>query len=102
MGLSLSKRGDGLHFGLGNDAWGKLTTALTKAHEAEDPSDIARGVISSWIDAYGPTFGSERDEVPIRILRTAAEHGFREAHSTEDLKRQGKSSWDRWQSLRGE
>ena len=100
LGFTLSKRGDGLHLDLGKEAWGRLGAALAEAHEAEDPTENARTVISGWIQAYGPAFGSERDDVLIRVLETAGEYGFRETHFLENLKRRGESSWERWQALR--
>lgn len=102
LGFTLSKRDDRLYFDLGDGAWEKLDKDLTQAHEAEDPNETASMVISGWINAYGPAFESERDDVSDRTLRTAAQHGFREICSLDDVIRQRESSWKRWLALKGE
>ena len=59
-------------------------------------------MVDGWVNAYGPAFESKRDDVPLRVLKTAADHGFRETYPPEEVKARWKSSWGRWQSLRRE
>ena len=100
LGFALSLEGDQLRFNLGRNAWSKLEQDLIEAHTAADPAKTARMVVHGWINGYGFAFESMREDVPRRILQTAARNGFREIASPSELREQCRTSWGRWQAHR--
>ena len=80
-------------------AWLKLEEHLREAHKDPNPLEAAKVKIRGWTNAYGPAL-HKRGPQATRILRTAAEYGFREILSRGDLKRQLNASWERWLGLR--
>jgi hypothetical protein len=102
LGFTITRRGDGLHLGLGENAWAKLRQGLEKAHQAENPSDRARKVVVGWLNAYGPAFESKRMSLrfPKRVLRTTAQLGFREVDTPLGLQGRCLTAWDNWLAFR--
>jgi hypothetical protein len=100
LGLQLSLKDRELKLDIGPGAWDQLHDGMVKAHEAENPTLTARQLAQSWLKAYGPAFEEERINVPQRLLETAAQLGFREIGSQDELKELWKHSWHRWRALR--
>jgi RNA-directed DNA polymerase len=100
LGFELHKHDGRLKSDLSTKAWLKLEKHLREAHEDPTPLEAAKAKIGGWANAYGPAL-HKRGPQATRILRKAAEHGFREIASYGDLKGQLKASWERWLELRG-
>jgi retron-type reverse transcriptase len=100
LGFELHKHDERLKFDLSTKAWQKLEEHLREAHEDPNPLETAKAKIRGWANAYGPAL-HKRGPQATKILRRAAEYGFRELVSYGDLKRQLKTSWERWLGLRG-
>jgi hypothetical protein len=100
LGFTLSRRGDGLHLGLGEHAWAKLRQGLEEAHQTEDPAGMARKVVIGWLNAYAPTFEGMRKDFPRRVLQTAARIGFREIDTPGGLRGRCLAAWNNWLAFR--
>jgi hypothetical protein len=100
LGFTLSRRGERLHFGLGEHAWAKLRQGLEEAHQTKDPAGIARKVVIGWTSAYSPAFESVRKDFLRRVLQTAAQLGFREIDTPLGLRGRCLAAWDNWLAFR--
>jgi hypothetical protein len=100
LGFTLRQKDGELHLDLGQDAWARLGQALVKAHETDNPAATATSVVSSWVTSHGPAFESMRDDTLVRVLDTAADIGFREVISRQELMERWRDSWTRWRVLR--
>jgi len=96
MGFRLSRLGNRLFYGFGDNAWEKLEQDLVKVYTSANPAMLARSVIRGWVGAYGPALENERERVQRRILAAAAYHGFREACSPQELRDWLTGAWERW------
>jgi hypothetical protein len=99
LGFLLSKRDGKLHLEPGKHAWRKLEQALTKAHEADNPTATARLVVNGWLASNGPAFANWRVTTLDRLLMMAARLGFREVTSPEGLADRCELAWRRWNIL---
>ncbi len=103
LGFNLTCRDGRLRLGLGRGAWEKLRQDLRKAHEEENPPMVAKAVVRGWIESFGPAFESQLEtDTSVRILGIAADQGFREIASQEDLRRWCRKSHGRWEAIREE
>lgn len=100
LGFTLSRRGDRLYFGLGENAWAKLRQGLEEAHQAARPADMARNVIAGWLNAFGPAFEGMRKDFLRRVLQMAAHIGFREIDTPGGLRGRCRAAWEHWQAFR--
>jgi len=99
LGFNLRKEGDGLEYEIGNNAYSQLEEHLKEAHEHPDPPAVAKASVRGWIDSLGPTFEEGGDAVS-RALHTAAQYGFREIGSVEELRGLWEASCQRWRKTR--
>jgi hypothetical protein len=99
LGFTLRRQGDRLAYGLGKKALDQLRQHLGDAHAAEDPPAAARQSVYGWLSSAGPAFESGNAEVH-EVLRLAAEYGFRELATPDELRRHWEESWTRWQDVR--
>lgn len=64
---------------------------------------VAKAVVRGWIESFGPAFESQLEtDTSVRILGIAADQGFREIASQEDLRRWCRKSHGRWEAIREE
>jgi hypothetical protein len=100
LGLTISRQDGVLIYTLGVNAWTKLAQNLERAHKTSDPALSARQVVDGWVEANGPTFENCRERTLRRILMTAAQHGFREVHTVQQLAYACKLAFNRWDVFR--
>lgn len=99
LGFTLRRSGNQVVFNLGKKAMNHLAQNLGKAHETVHPQETARQSLLGWVESVGPAFENGVTEIPM-ILRQAAEHGFRELASPDELQQLWKESWVRWEETR--
>jgi hypothetical protein len=78
LGFSLSHESGKLRIDLGDGAWTNLERHLRQAYQSGNPPETATHAIEGWVAYLGPAFEDGKTDVLDRILRTAAELGFRE------------------------
>jgi hypothetical protein len=97
LGFSISLQDDKAHFSLGIDAWQKLEKNLREAHGTNNPTVTAGQVMVGWLQAYGPALDNlDQDDTLDRVLHTAADFGFHEDTSLDELKAAWASARKRW------
>lgn len=99
LGFSLRRHRNKVVYGLGKEALNHLAQDLSLAHATPHPPVTARLSLLGWVESVGPAFESG-DAVLHTVLRLAAEHGFRELVSFEELRRHWEDAWIRWQEVR--
>jgi retron-type reverse transcriptase len=99
LGFSLHKEGNMVVYGLGKKALEHLAQNLAECHDDDNPTEAARKSLLGWVDSLGPAFQNGVTEIPA-ILRLAAEYGFRELASPEELRRHWELAWGRWRDIR--
>ena len=92
-----------LAYELTRDAWWSLKQQLIRAHEAPEPARTASMALRGWLEAHGPAFGdvSGRDVVD-GVLHTAAQVGFWETDTEEELLNIVEKAYERWMCIRSE
>ncbi|WP_437193242.1 reverse transcriptase domain-containing protein [Planctomicrobium sp. SH527] len=96
FGIRRSSAGEPvIRFGL--HAWKTLEEKLHEAHGADAPDQAALGLITGWIDAYGPAM-QQRERVATKILNYLASYGFREI-SRDTVRGKIDGSRKRWDTL---
>jgi retron-type reverse transcriptase len=101
LGFTLSVKMGKFHFELGEKAWTKLNKALREAYETSNPGNTARQIMTGWVWANGPALHHQAEADTLeRIFQTAAELGFYEDISYEDLKKAWNSARSRWTDIR--
>ncbi len=101
LGFRISRDGDVLTYGLTREAWRSFTQQLSGVHDAPYPAKTATTVLRGWLEAHGPAFGGDNGSAAVdRVLRMAAQEGFREVPSRGQLLRIVRDAHARWVSLR--
>ena len=100
LGFTLCCSNTELILGLGDEAWRHLELRLAEAHFTDDPPTLATQAIKGWIAAFGPAFNDNAIElVQVRLLRTLANIGFREAMGSSAIICHCNLAWNRWQEF---
>ena len=96
----MCKRKKRLTIDLGEGAWSGLQQHLERAHDTPHPEVTAREAVLGWIESCGPAFEVAGSSIHT-ILLTAADYGFREIASPDELRERWHTSWRRWNVLKG-
>lgn len=99
LGFTLQKQDNTVVYGLGKKAMLHLAQNLGDSHNSHNPTESARKSLLGWVEAAGPAFQNGVSDIP-KILRLAAEQGFRELISPEELRQHWEEAWERWLVLR--
>ncbi|MEI7687361.1 MAG: reverse transcriptase domain-containing protein, partial [Planctomycetota bacterium] len=89
LGFDIRKTGNRLSFGVGPEAWSKLRSYLNGIWKKSDPSEMAKLIISGWINSYGPALGHETRAESFALIRELA----REVHIREGLSNDNLMMW---------
>ncbi len=88
-------------YGISEQAWKNLVKTLSAAYHCPNPYETAYAILLGWINVYGPTFESVKEQSVVdRIRGLAAGIGFREM-SPRDLEQHIQSAQVQWRSFRG-
>lgn len=102
LGLSIRWKNGRIQYELTEEAWTNLKQKLSETHMNQDIQGMAYQVIQGWMVACASAFeGKPEDPVLQRILRIAAEVGYREL-SRDRLKRYLQSARDRWSAYKAQ
>ncbi|WP_439627014.1 reverse transcriptase domain-containing protein [Gemmata sp.] len=99
LGFTLSLGEKKLTHGLGKRARGQLRRGLERAHETGHPDQTARRALEGWITSCGPAFETGEADVAT-ILSDAAEYGFRELATPQEVRRLAQEARDAWIGFR--
>jgi retron-type reverse transcriptase len=99
LGVTVQQQGRRLAYSLDERAWDQLAEYLDKTYANPNPTSTAIAVVKGWITAYGAVFESGEPVVE-RVLRVAADHGYRELSSPGDLHKHWENVRRGWQDLR--
>jgi hypothetical protein len=100
LGFAVRLQGGRPRLGLGDGAWKGLEQGLAQAHQETDPPEAARRVVLGWLEFHGPAVeGPEAATTVARLVRVAAEAGFRELAPRDLLTRRLVESHTRWEVL---
>lgn len=99
LGFSLKYRDEKLVYGLGKKARDQLRRGLEEAYGEQNPNTSALEVLRGWVSSYGPAFETGGTD-PEEVLTIAAEYGFRELASPDEVRRWMQSSSASWSQFR--
>lgn len=99
LGFTLQKQGDQVVYDLGKKAMLHLAQNLGNSHDSQDPTGSARKSLLGWVESAGPAFQNGVSDIP-KVLRLAANQGFRELASPLEIKQHWEDAWGRWLVLR--
>lgn len=99
LGYMLHHSDNELQIGIGEDNWKQLGQHLQDAHMAHDPNETAHLIARGWVESVAPAIRQGWTWL-VRVLHVAAEQGFREILSPEDLENRRQDAYGRWSRLR--
>jgi hypothetical protein len=101
MGLHLYRAEGGLAMELTHAAWGRLRKGFRRAHEKDGSQLAAEHLVLGWLNAHGLCYRKcESGRDCLRIVRTAAKHGFEEILDRDELEQMWQLAYARWRRLR--
>jgi hypothetical protein len=95
LGFTLALGKKKLVYGLGKRARDQLRRGLERAYEADHPHESAKRVLHGWVISCGPAFETGEADVMV-ILTDAAEYGFRELATPQEVRRLVRDARDAW------
>jgi hypothetical protein len=99
LGFTLRREGKRVVYSLGKKALDQLAQNLSLTHAAAHPTESTKLTLLGWVESAGAAFENGAIVIP-KILRLAADLGFRELASPEELRRHWEIAWGRWQKIR--
>jgi hypothetical protein len=101
LGYRLSAGKNGLVVNMTESAWDSLAEKLEQDQEKDCSPLRANQTIMGWIGQLGPSFDSiDLNQTYARIVTLAHDQAFDEIPSMEQVRRQWRSAYMRWQQVR--
>lgn len=99
LGFAARREAGRMRLDVPRQAWQDLETDLAKARAATNSCQLARAIVTGWLDAMAPALESaDAQSVAKRSLAIAGQAGHREIGRSDELEtrlRRGLARWDR-------